>query len=392
MTLGTGIFSSTVLVLLAIAIWQITARHKWKLAGKIAAGFVVVCAVIGFGLYAWNYIANLPPAPSVVTELAGVKLGMSPTDVTLALGKPDVAGEPKIKNKETRIDYVYSDPQVDISFYGLDKYTTKVSSICTSVVYTTLLGFDNYSSEVSVIDRLGKPDQTSIAKDGLSKIISYPKWNVAFTISKGAVSEKCISRSGLEFTAELLSPEAQKAADQKAAVEAKLAAEAGLAAQAKAIAEAQRAAAGQRAAAEQRVAAEAQRAEAQRAAAEQHFAELERIAAEQRAAEQRAAEQRFAESERIAVARREVNVPQVEKDFVAGDKFPRDAETRFYGGGKYIGQMRDGRRNGLGVYVGPDRIIYRGGWRADMRNGLGVCIYPDGKRIRGLFRDGTGPC
>jgi hypothetical protein len=245
MTLGTGIFASTVLVLLAIAIWQITARHKWKLAGNIVAGFVALCAVIGGGLYAWSYVSDLPLAPTVVTELAGVKLGMSPTDVTLALGKPDVAGEPKIKNKETRIDYFYSDPQVDINFYGPDKYTTKVGSICTNVVYTTLLGFDNYSSEVSVIDRLGKPDQTSIAKGGLSKIISYPKWNVAFTISKGTVSEKCISLSGLEFNDELLSPEAQKAADQKAAeaklaTEKMLALEAKLAAQAKVSADARR--------------------------------------------------------------------------------------------------------------------------------------------------------
>ena len=233
MTLGTGIFASTVLVLLAIAIWQITARHKWKLAGKIAAGFIAVCAVIGFGLYAWNYIANLPPAPSVVTELAGVKLGMSPTDVTLALGKPDTASDPSVKDGETRIEFKYSSsdnyssPDVNIIFYGRDKYTTKVSIVCSADSSIKLLGFDNYSTEASIIQSLGKPSSISVSRDALSKIISFSQWKVAFRISKGFVSEKCITQSGrIAFENELISPGAQKVADQKAAAEAKAVAEA----------------------------------------------------------------------------------------------------------------------------------------------------------------------
>ena len=231
MTLGTGIFASTVLVLLAIAIWQITVRHKWKLAGKIAAGFVAVCAVVGGGLYAWNYIANLPPAPSVVTELAGVKLGMSPTDVTLALGKPDTASDPSVKDGETRIEFKYSSsdnyssPNVSIIFYGRDKYTTKASIVCSADSSIKLLGFDNYSAEANILQSLGKPSSVSVASDALSKIISYSQWKVAFTISKGFVSEKCITQSGsVTFADELISPEAQKVADQKAAAEAKAAA------------------------------------------------------------------------------------------------------------------------------------------------------------------------
>jgi len=233
--LGNGIFASTLLVLLAIAIWQITVCHKWKLAGKIAAGFVALCAVIGGGLYAWNYIANLPPAPSVVTELAGVKLGMSPTDVTLALGKPDTVSDPSVKKGKTRIDYVYSSPNVKIIFYGQDKYTTMAAIVCSAESFIELLGFNNYSAEASILQRLGKPSSISVARDALSKIISFSQWKVAFVISKGFVSEKCLTQSGVvTFADELISPEAQKAADEKAVAEANLAAEAKLAAQAKA--------------------------------------------------------------------------------------------------------------------------------------------------------------
>ena len=216
MTLGTGIFASTVLVLLAMAIRQITVRHKWKLTGKIAAGFVAVCAVIGVGLYAWNYVANLPPAPSVVTELAGVKLGMSPTDVTLALGKPDTAGELE-NDKKGKTDFYYSYvlDNLIIKFSGPDKYRTKVETVCTGEGYTELLGFSYYASEEDIVQRLGKPDFTSISKDGLTKAISYTKWKAVFQISKGHVDQKCIIQSGpFIFRKKLLSPEDQEAGDQ----------------------------------------------------------------------------------------------------------------------------------------------------------------------------------
>ena len=221
MTLGTGIFASTVLVLLAMAIRQITVRHKWKLTGKIAAGFVAVCAVIGGGLYAWNYIANLPPAPSVVTELAGVKLGMSPTDVTLALGKPDTAGEPEVDKKgKTNFYYSYVLDNLIIKFSGKDKFSTKVWAICSADTGPRILGFDvAVSSEDEITRYLGKPNSVSINSAGTDKFIYYKKWNVAYGISKKTVQLKCVSESPLTYVTELLTPEEQKAADAKAAAQ-----------------------------------------------------------------------------------------------------------------------------------------------------------------------------
>ena len=221
MTIGSGIFWSTVLVLMAVAVRQITKHGKWKPVGKISAGAVVICAGITGCVYAWNYIKSLPPAPSEVTELANVKLGMSPSDVTLNLGQPDGKTEPTVQGGETTFQYSYTDTGVHITFYGIDKYHAKVTIICTSDASTKLLGFDNFSTEDLIVGRLGKPSTVSVARDGLSKIDSYRKWKAAFVLSKNTVSAKCVTSSGtVAFTEELLSPEAQKVTDLKAAAEA----------------------------------------------------------------------------------------------------------------------------------------------------------------------------
>lgn len=221
MTIGSGIFWSTVLVLLAVAARQITLHQKWKITGKVFGGVIVVCAAIVGGFYSWHYIKSLPRAPSEVTELEGVKLGMTATEVTLLLGEPDQKTEPTTDNKETKFAYKYSSPDVNITFYGPDKYHTKVSIVCTKEPTTKLLGFDNYSTEDRIIARLGEPSWVSIKRDGLAKIDSYSKWKAAFVLAKNAIIEKCATSSGgVTFAEELLSPEAQKAADMKAAAEA----------------------------------------------------------------------------------------------------------------------------------------------------------------------------
>src|SRR3954466_14558964 len=108
MTLGTGIFLSTILLLLALAAWQVSIHAKWKIVGKVAAGSVALCIVLGICIYAWTYIAGLAARPSVVGPLGGAQLGTSPTDVKLALGKPDVEGNATLEGAHTRIDYSYS--------------------------------------------------------------------------------------------------------------------------------------------------------------------------------------------------------------------------------------------------------------------------------------------
>lgn len=231
MTLGSGIFASTVLLVVCLGFWQITSHKKWKLVGKITAGLLAGTFVIGAIIYVWNEISNRPPPPSVVTALLGAKLGSSPTEIKLALGKPDAESEPTTEGNQTRIDLTYSSPSVIVTLYGKDRYSTKAEIICSRGYEAKLFGLSNADKEEELIERLGNPDSTSISRDGLNKIVSYSKWKASFTISKSSIVETCVHTFPvLSFTDELLSPEAQRAADIKAAEAKKAAAQAAVAA------------------------------------------------------------------------------------------------------------------------------------------------------------------
>jgi len=86
MTLGDGILSSTVLILSAVAVWRATTNKKWKLIGKITAVIFALFATLGVAWYAY---VQYEDRPQDLRQLADVKLGMTPVEVTLALGQPN---------------------------------------------------------------------------------------------------------------------------------------------------------------------------------------------------------------------------------------------------------------------------------------------------------------
>src|SRR5262245_57158449 len=94
MTVGSGILWSTVLIVLAVGVYQVSVRRKWKIVGKIFGGLIFVAIVAGGGLWAWDRYEN---RPKVVELLDGVRLGMSPLDVKLAKGEPqnDATSKPE---------------------------------------------------------------------------------------------------------------------------------------------------------------------------------------------------------------------------------------------------------------------------------------------------------
>lgn len=90
MTLGSGILWSTVIVLLAVTIYQVSVRNKWGTAGKAFGVLILLGAIIGGAAWGWYVYQD---RPQVVTELGGIRLGMTQLDVKLLKGAPTSESE-----------------------------------------------------------------------------------------------------------------------------------------------------------------------------------------------------------------------------------------------------------------------------------------------------------
>ncbi len=208
MTLGTSLFLITVLVLLILGAKFITKKKKWLLVGKITGAIVLLCISIGLAGWGW-FMYKERPQP--VSKLGSISLGMTPLEVTLAIGKPTHEILPNEIDTSRR--YLYQNYigayEYIIKFSGIDETSSDVVDIVCSEDYSkNIFGLGNYDSEESVIKKLGSPSNESIRLDGLAKTISYEKWNVAFEIEQEDVSRICVTSSGkVSYTKEYGSEE-----------------------------------------------------------------------------------------------------------------------------------------------------------------------------------------
>ena len=168
-------------------------------ARKTIGALIVLCLILTAVIYYLNHAdGDGRPEPVLVTRLAGVGLGMSPTDVTVTLGKPAAAGATEVDARgQAHLTYVYTkdhneEYSLDITFFGPDRFSMRAVVICEKGGFASLLGFDRYASEEAVLGQLGPPSYSSVRGDGLEKVISYNAWNASFKIARGKVAGICI--------------------------------------------------------------------------------------------------------------------------------------------------------------------------------------------------------
>lgn len=165
---------------------------------KIAGCVAMLCLLGGAGLYVVTADRDRRPEPMRINELAGVRLGMSPTDVTVALGKPSAAAKLESDGGgRAHLTYVYTkehnqDYALNITFHGADGFSLHAAVICEKGAFSDLLGIDKFSQEQDVLRLLGQPSHSSVRSDGLEKAISYDAWNASFKIARGHVVALCI--------------------------------------------------------------------------------------------------------------------------------------------------------------------------------------------------------
>mgnify|MGYP003977906595 CR=1 FL=1 len=54
----------------------------------------------------------------------------------------------------------------------------------------------------------------------------------------------------------------------------------------------------------------------------------------------------------------------------------------------YVGEMKDGKEHGKGIYTCADGSkIYEGEWKDGLEHGKGIYTWPDGSKYEGEFKD-----
>jgi hypothetical protein len=190
MTIGTGIFASTLLLVLAFAAWKATKHQRWKAVLKACAIVVCVSGVLGVGIWQIDEY-NERPVPQ--TELEGVVLGMTQADVKIAKGSPssETSGE---KDKAPAMFYkpLYGDGILLVIFSDPGNGRAMATKVCRISDPPPVNGIHNYMGERQVIERLGAPDASWLADDQLSKFMLFSKWKMQVEIEKGSVHSICV--------------------------------------------------------------------------------------------------------------------------------------------------------------------------------------------------------
>jgi hypothetical protein len=214
MSLGLGIFLSSLLVVSALVYRWNRDRWNWRRIGRWTAGVacLLLLAAAGLTLYAW-----LENQPGPQTEYYGIALGASRDEVTYRLGMPtgvyaptegdcaDPTQKPWCQWQEVialsdlpagkRIhDYAEwffeVKPRVTVRFDG-DGRVNGIECYWSEETYGVLdrcedvLGLGTRATEETVISRLGEPQHAEL--DGFVKTMDYPQFNVQLLLTKGQV-------------------------------------------------------------------------------------------------------------------------------------------------------------------------------------------------------------
>ena len=88
----------------------------------------------------------------------------------------------------------------------------------------------------------------------------------------------------------------------------------------------------------------------------------------------------------------EVTLKQSKRLKLSQDTAPinnnKKIETINYDNGKYIGELKDGKRHGQGTYIWADGNRYEGEWKNNLKEGHGTETWANGNRYEGDYKNG----
>ena len=181
MGLGTSIFLSS-LVLGVIALF-IATKDRWNWTKLVLWSTVVLVGLGALGAAGWwtySYIES----PRRLTELWGIKLGASSSDVMFLKGAPtnnvdEETWQYEIGTETSKRGYVvrFKGGKVRfVAYYGERLFWGP-----------SIPGVSTFASATDIQQRLGEPSHVSSSEDRLSRWLSFDRWNVALLMTKDEI-------------------------------------------------------------------------------------------------------------------------------------------------------------------------------------------------------------
>jgi hypothetical protein len=176
MTIGTGIFLSTLLLVLTFIVNR--TRSRWN----VKKSFIVIMAISALLFSVFITIYLIQERPQVQNELWGVKLGDTIEEVSYLKGKANT-----VLGKDGHYDssFVYDSekPKYVVSF--VDNKVVSVQALFGKKHdYTKIQGVWSFGDEKSVEDKFGKPDESKLVADGSIRKYKYNKYHLVFLFKK----------------------------------------------------------------------------------------------------------------------------------------------------------------------------------------------------------------
>jgi len=194
MNLGLSIFLSSIFLGIIVLFIATKDRWNWKkiiirlLVGTICVG---VLAVAGNFIYEkhsdYRIKHKIPDSPEVMNSFWDIPLDSTQEDIKFLKGKPSEILEDD--------DWVYKSDKNS----SYDKYVYLIRfkdgkirfivCITDESFLSGIQGISSNSSSENIINKFGEPTNISVSEDGLSRIYSFDKYHVFFTLKKNKVAD-----------------------------------------------------------------------------------------------------------------------------------------------------------------------------------------------------------
>lgn len=178
MPLGNAIFLSTIALSILLLFWITKDRWNWK---KLITRSTLIILVVGVSITSaiWGYKTFQERAVSQ-TELFGIKLDQTQSDIKFIKGEPDQV-------EENLWVYNNVDDESNLIILFRDNNIKAIFSQGECINCNKISGLGIGDTYDAVIAKFGQPTNISISKDQLKRLLSFSKYNVFFAFRKQRV-------------------------------------------------------------------------------------------------------------------------------------------------------------------------------------------------------------